>query len=311
MNGVVVVNKPKGITSHDVVRRMRHIAGQRDVGHLGTLDPMATGVLPLVLGRMTRIAQFYDHAQKAYAGTIFFGFATDTYDAEGEMAGEPANANFSRERLEQAMTEFRGKITQTPPPFSAKKIDGVPAYKLARKKESVELKAVKVAVGKFEVTEFREVEPAAGGEGGPEGVGGLRFAEADFVAEVSSGTYVRSLAHDLGQRLGMGAHLKSLCRTRSADFALSDASTLEQLEDAARRGDLEKCAVPARNLLPRFPNVNATEDQMTKIRHGNAVNLPEFSQSEFVKVFYGQGELVAIAKRVAGTLFQPKVVIVA
>src|SRR4051812_7096499 len=139
MDGVLVVNKPKGITSHDVVRRMRHIAQQRDVGHLGTLDPMATGILPLVLGRMTRIAQFYDHAEKTYEGTIFFGFATDTYDAEGKIVGEPQSAGFSQSELEAAMQSFRGEIEQTPPPFSAKKVAGVPAYKLARKNESVPL----------------------------------------------------------------------------------------------------------------------------------------------------------------------------
>jgi tRNA pseudouridine55 synthase len=310
MNGVVVVNKPKGMTSHDVVRRMRHLAQQRDVGHLGTLDPMATGVLPLVLGRMTRIAQFYDHSQKTYEGTILFGFATDTYDAEGKLVGDPASADFGREDLEAAVAEFRGEIQQTPPPFSAKKVAGVAAYKLARKNESVPLKAVSVKVGKFEVTDLRGVRPLAETAVAAIPAGeGLRFAEMTFVAEVSSGTYIRSLAHDLGQRLGVGAHLKFLCRTRSADFTIGEALTLEQLEEAAARGALENCAVPPRKLLPHIPNVNATDEQMTKIRHGNAVNLAEFSQSEFVKVFYGQGELAALAKRVAGTLFQPKVVL--
>src|SRR5207237_8233360 len=127
MNGVVVVNKPKGVTSHDVVRRVRRIAQQRDVGHLGTLDPMATGVLPLVLGRMTRLAQFYDRAEKEYEGTITFGIATDTYDAEGEIVGQPKSVDFSRDELETVLTEFRGEIEQMPQPFSAKKSAGVPA----------------------------------------------------------------------------------------------------------------------------------------------------------------------------------------
>lgn len=311
MNGVLVVNKPKGMTSHDVVRRVRHIAQQRDVGHLGTLDPMATGVLPLVLGRMTRIAQFYDHAEKAYEGEIVFGVATDTYDAEGKVVGEPGSAEFTAAELEAAIAEFRGEIEQTPPPYSAKKVDGVPAYKLARKNESVPLKSVRVTVGKFDVTDFQPIAPT------PEMVtlagrplDGLRFASMKFSVEVSSGTYVRSLAHELGRKLGCGAHLQSLCRTRSAEFVLDGAWTLDNLASKATAGELEDCALPARQLCPHMPSVNATDDQMTKIRHGNAVNLSEFTQAELVKVFYGQRELVAIARRVAGTLFQPKIVMV-
>src|SRR5438045_4970661 len=137
MDGVLVVNKPKGITSHDVVRHVRRIAQQRDVGHLGTLDPMATGVLPLVVGRMTRLAQFYDRSEKKYEGSIIFGIATDTYDAEGEIIGQSKSVDFSRDELTAALNEFRGEIEQMPPSFSAKKVAGVPAYKLARKKEEV------------------------------------------------------------------------------------------------------------------------------------------------------------------------------
>jgi tRNA pseudouridine55 synthase len=311
MNGVLVVNKPQGMTSHDVVRRVRHLAKQRDVGHLGTLDPMATGVLPLVLGRMTRIAQFYDHAAKAYEGTVLFGVATDTYDAEGKMVGEPASVAFTKDQLVAALESFRGEIEQTPPPFSAKKIAGVPAYKLARRNEAVELKAVRVTVGKFEITEFRHLEPDEQLETlCARLLAGIKFAEIGFVAEVSSGTYVRSLAHDLGQKLGCGAHLRSLCRTGSAEFTLEGAVSLEQLEAKAAAGELEDCAVPPRLLLPHMPGVHASDEQMAKIRHGNAVNLSEFSNAELIKVFYGQGELTCIAKRVAGTLFQPKVVLV-
>src|SRR6185312_1539581 len=266
MNGVLVVNKPKGMTSHDVVRRVRHIAQQRDVGHLGTLDPMATGVLPLVLGRMTRIAQFYDHAEKAYEGEIVFGIATDTYDAEGKVVGGPVSPAFTKDELVDTVASFRGEIEQTPPPYSAKKVAGVPAYKLARKNESVPLKSVRVTVGKFEITEFRHVEPNEQLEalcGRP--LTGMRFAAIRFVAEVSSGTYVRSLAHDLGQKLGCGAHLQSLCRTRSAEFSLDNAWTLDDLAAKATADELEACAVPARQLCPHMPSVNATYDQMTKI----------------------------------------------
>ena len=227
------------------------------------------------------------------------------------MAGEPVSPAFTKDELVDAVASFCGDIEQTPPPFSAKKVAGVPAYKLARNNEAVELKSVHVTVGKFEITQFRHVEPNEQLEalcGRP--LAGMRFAEIKFTTEVSSGTYVRSLAHDLGQKLGCGAHLRALCRTRSAEFTLERARTLDELGAKAASGELDDCAIPVRELLPKFPGVHASDEQMAKIRHGNAVNLSEFSSVEMIKVFYGQGELVCIAKRVAGTLFQPKVVMV-
>src|SRR5512146_2887312 len=182
MNGVLVVDKPAGMTSHDVVNRVRRIVRERSVGHLGTLDPMATGVLPLVLGRLTRLAQFYTASEKVYEGTIRFGFATDTYDSEGEPSGAPAPVRFAFDELRRAATRFRGVIEQMPPPFSAKKIQGVPAYKLARKKQEVELQPVAVEIKEFEIESFE-------GE------------VAHFRARVASGTYMRSVAHDLGREM--------------------------------------------------------------------------------------------------------------
>src|SRR4051812_11873026 len=151
MNGVLVIDKPAGLTSHDVVYRVRKIVGERSVGHLGTLDPMATGVLPLVLGNMTRLAQFYLKSDKRYEGTIRLGLATDTYDAEGEPVGPPQPVNVTVDRLREMAKRFTGKIQQTPPPFSAKKIAGVPAYKLARKNKEVDLAGVEVEVREFEI----------------------------------------------------------------------------------------------------------------------------------------------------------------
>src|SRR5437868_3806238 len=176
MNGVVVINKPAGLTSHDVVARVRRLLRERSVGHLGTLDPMATGVLPLVLGRMTRLAQFYLGAEKCYQGAIRFGFATDTYDADGDLVGPKREAALDLKTVQQAASAFLGKIEQMPPPFSAKKIAGVPAYKLARKKTEVPLKAVQVEVKEFEILSV---------------TGDL----AQFRATVGSGTYLRSIAH--------------------------------------------------------------------------------------------------------------------
>ncbi len=290
MNGVLVIDKPAGMTSHDVVARVRRLLQERSVGHLGTLDPMATGVLPLLLGRMTRLAQFYGDAEKSYEGEIRFGFATDTYDAEGDPLGEPQPVNLSLEQVREAARRFLGRIEQIPPPFSAKKIAGVPAYKLARKKKEVELQPVQVEVRELEILS-------------------LSGDRAQFRSRVASGTYLRSIAHELGMVLGVGAHLASLRRTASAEFSLEDARTLQQLEAAAQARDPEREFVHPRRVLPGFPSVTVADDLAAKVRHGIAVNLPEMSKAKFVKVFVGQSELIAIASRVAGTLFHPKVVL--
>jgi tRNA pseudouridine55 synthase len=180
MNGVLVIDKPAGLTSHDVVNRVRRILGQRSVGHLGTLDPSATGVLPIVIGNLTRLAQFYAHAEKTYEGVIRFGFATDTYDADGEPTTPQQDVRLSLDALRAIAADFHGTIEQVPPPFSAKKIAGVPAYKLARKKKEVVLKPVQVEIKEFEI-----LSAAAD--------------QATFRARVASGTYMRSIAHEIGQ----------------------------------------------------------------------------------------------------------------
>jgi tRNA pseudouridine55 synthase len=290
VDGVLIINKPAGITSHDVVVRVRRITGEKSVGHLGTLDPMATGVLPLVLGHFTRLAQFYNDADKRYQGIIRFGFATDTYDAEGERLGSEQPVHLSLEHVRGAAAGLTGKLNQLPPPFSAKKVSGVPAYKLARKGKEVELPPKPVEVRQFEITEW---------DG----------KDAGFTAWVSSGTYVRTLAHDLGRTLGPGAHLVALERTAVREFTLSEAHNLEQLEEAVAVGGLEEIFLHPRLVLPEFPAVTAPAESVARIKHGSAVNLPEFSKAGTVRVFAGQRELLAIARRVAGTLFQPKVVL--
>jgi tRNA pseudouridine55 synthase len=290
MNGVLVVDKPAGPTSHDVVSRVRKILQQRSVGHLGTLDPLATGVLPLVLGNFTRLAQFYLAVEKTYEGVIRFGFSTDTYDAEGEPTSALQTVALSLPLLQTLASGFCGVSEQMPPPFSAKKIHGVPAYKLARKHKEVPLKPVKVDIKEF-------------------GILSVENDRAQFRARVGSGTYMRSVAHDMGQQLGCGAHLESLRRTASGEFELGDARTFEQIEAAAGRGEAEELFIHPRKLLPQFPGVTANEEAAGGIRNGRAVNLPELSSARMVKVFQGQKELIAIAARVAGTLFQPKIVL--
>jgi tRNA pseudouridine55 synthase len=288
MNGVVVIDKPQGLTSHDVVNRVRRILGQRSVGHLGTLDPSATGVLPIVAGNLTRLAQFYAHSEKVYEGVIRFGFATDTYDADGEPTTPPCDVRLDIQRVQAMAADFRGVIEQVPPPFSAKKIAGVPAYKLARKKQEVTLKPVRVEIKELAILALNDE---------------ASDTRARFRARVASGTYMRSLAHDMGQRLGCGAHLASLRRTAVAEFVIEDAHTLEELEQAIQQGSAEDVFVHPRKLLPQFPSVMATDENVVLIRAGRAVNLPELSRGPLVKVFRGQRELIAIATRVAGTLF--------
>jgi tRNA pseudouridine55 synthase len=292
MNGVLVIDKPQGLTSHDVVNRARRILGERSVGHLGTLDPSATGVLPLVIGSFTRLAQFYAHAEKIYEGVIRFGLATDTYDADGEATSTLQSVILKRDEMETMAASFRGTIEQMPPPFSAKKVGGVPAYKLARKQREVTLKAVLVEIKEFALLE----------------VAGDRLA---FRAHVGSGTYLRAIAHDMGQKLGCGAHLAALRRTAVAEFHIEDACRLEDLELAMRQGaDVQETLfVHPRKLAPQLPGVTATEENVAHIRAGRAVNLPEMSRAPLVKVFYGQRELVAIATRIAGTLFHAGIVL--
>jgi len=293
MNGVLIVDKPSGLTSHDVVNRVRRILDQPSVGHLGTLDPLATGLLPLVTGSLTRLAQFYTSSEKTYEGTIRFGFATDTYDSDGEPSSPTQTVNVVLEELRDLAGGFVGLIDQMPPPFSAKKIKGVPAYRLARKHKDVPLKVVKVEIKEFKIL-------------------GVEGDRASFRARVASGTYMRSVAHDMGQRMGCGAHLTSLRRTAVGEFTLGDAHTLEELSAAARVNrpdEVEAMFIHPRRLLPQFPCVTESDEIAAQIRNGRAANLPELSQAKQVKVFAGQRELIAIATRIAGTLFHPRIVL--
>ena len=314
MNGVLIIDKPAGLTSHDVVNRVRRILQQRDIGHLGTLDPMATGVLPLVTGNLTRLAQFYTASEKCYEGTIRFGFSTDTYDAEGEPTSAEQQVILKEEEIEAIAARFRGVIEQTPPPFSAKKIKGIPAYKLARKQQVVILKPVQVEIKKLTIL-------------------AVEADRARFRTRVASGTYMRSVAHDMGQALGCGAHLESLRRTAVAEFTLEDCHTLDELANlchpdrsfafpegkgsavegpfatAPDTTSLESLFIHPRKLLPQLPSVTADDLTVSRIRSGRTVNLPELSRARQVKVFSGQRDLIAIATRVAGTLFHPKIVL--
>jgi tRNA pseudouridine55 synthase len=290
VNGLLVIDKPTAMTSHDVVSRLRRATGESMVGHLGTLDPMATGVLPLLLGKYTRLAQFFGPMPKAYSGAIRFGFGTDTYDADGIPVAPIAACLPTNEEIRAAAVHFRGQVVQTPPPFSAKKVDGKPAYKAARRGETVVLKPVSLTIEEF-------------------AIGELEGDCAEFTMRISSGGYVRSVAHDMGRALGCGAHLARLRRTAAGPFTLAQALTLDEMCTLADAGTLEQSLPHPRTLLPELPATTADTWIAGRLRNGNAVNLPEFSNAPLAKVFAGQRDLVAIVRRVAGTLFQPIVVL--
>jgi tRNA pseudouridine55 synthase len=291
MNGLLVLDKPAGLTSHDVVDVVRRATGERSIGHLGTLDPMATGVLPLLLGRYTRLAQFFAMAEKTYEGTIRFGFATDTFDAQGPPAGEPRPLTLSLSELRTLAARFHGEMLQMPPIFSAKKIAGVPAHKLARAGKPVEVKPARIVIHRFELLSLD---------------GDL----ARFEMHVSAGGYVRSVAHELGQLAGCGAHLATLRRTQAGAFTLAQAIGLDDLKAlAASPCEIERRLPHPRTLLPEMPSVTVDENVAGRLRNGMQVNLPEYSTAPLVKVFTSPTELLGIAKRIAGTLMQPIVVL--
>jgi len=316
-DGALVIDKPQGKTSHDIVDAVRHLAGFRQVGHLGTLDPLATGVLVLLLGRATRLVQFYSGRRKRYTAGFRFGFATDTYDSEGQAQGPDTAPALERSVLEQFANERVGLFAQMPPAFSAKKIHGRPAYELARKKQPVLLKPVDV-----EVFEYRLL--------------GIEGSIARFVIECSSGTYIRSLAHEMGEKLGVGAHLTEISRTAVGEFSLEQALKLEELAEASRNGKFQDCVIKLEHLLPNFPRVTVLPVVEKRVRHGSKFTImlsqlesgrtepPSGATAQLdsvlprlgrggphaprLRVFSQQQKLVAIAEAVVPRTYQPIVV---
>ena len=309
-DGALVIDKPKGRTSHDVVDAVRHLAGMRQVGHLGTLDPLATGVLVLLLGRATRLVQFYSGRRKRYSAGFRFGFATNTFDSDGEAEGPDAAPTLDRSVLEKFAAERVGRFEQMPPSFSAKKVHGRPAYELARKKQVVELKPVEVEVFEYKLTEID----------GP---------IARFVVECSSGTYIRALAHEMGQKLGCGAHLAEISRLAVGEFSLEQAIKLEELAEGAKAGKFADYLIKLENLLPNFPRANVLPIVERRVRHGTKFNITVAqiqpgrvevapgATSELdggepkaakLRVFNQQNKLIAIAEAVVPRTYQPVVV---
>ncbi len=259
------------------------------VGHLGTLDPMATGVLPLVLGHATRLAQFFGRDQKVYEGVIRFGYSTNTYDREGTPISEPVRPSITPEQFEAALSHFRGTFPQVPPPVSAKKIAGTPAYRLARRNQPVVLEPVEVTVHSLEVRDFD--------------------GETVSVRVVcSAGTYLRSIAHDLGQMLGCGAFLDSLRRTASGEFRVEDAHTIPELEQLASESRFAEAVTSASELLPGFPKELVDMFTAGQIRQGRDFRVSPFRSREgkrYVKAVTSDGELIAIGEVRMPNVYHP------
>jgi tRNA pseudouridine55 synthase len=252
LSGILNVDKPPGITSHDVVDVLRRVAGQRKVGHAGTLDPMATGVLLLCLGQATRVAEYLMAGRKRYRATIVLGATTDTYDADGEVISQGGAVDFSQAEIEAGLARFVGRIEQVPPMYSALKRDGQPLHKLARKGETVERAPRPVEIDEIVL---------------------LDWTSPSLIVEVacSSGTYIRSLAHDLGQQLGSGAHLAALVRLQSGQFTLEGAASLERLEEAFEHGQEDQYLLPLDEALLDWPALIVGANDARRIGQGQAV----------------------------------------
>jgi tRNA pseudouridine55 synthase len=295
MNGVLVIDKPAGPTSHDVVARVRRALGTPRVGHTGTLDPLATGVLPLVVGTATRLASLLIAGEKEYVAGIRLGLETETYDAAGRESVPPAPAAIAASDVEGALDGFRGEFDQLPPPYSAKKVDGVRAYKLARKRTPVQPAPARVTVHQLALDEY---------------VDGL----ATVRVSASAGFYVRSLAHDLGKKLGCGAHLETLRRVRAGTFRLEDAITLGALE-----ADLSAAArsiIPVERLLLEIPAVVLNERDRDRAMHGanvaTSISLEPDAGASLTRrrLVDSAGRLVGIAEMRPGGLLHPVIVLV-
>jgi tRNA pseudouridine55 synthase len=310
-DGILVINKPSERTSHDVVESVRRLVGFRGIGHLGTLDPLATGVLVVALGRATRLARFYTGRRKRYTCAVRFGFETDTYDADGEALGPDKAPTLNSEEIAAHAAQFLGKIQQVPPAYSAKKIHGRPAHELARKNEPVKLEPVEVEVFEFLPTS-------------------VEGSVARFTVECGAGTYIRSLAYDLGKLQGSGAHLAEITRTAVGEFTLDDARSLAQLEQDAKGGRLLERVIPLEKLLTDLPRTTVLPIVEKRVRHGakfnitiaqiqpglanEAQNAPAQLDSgdwkpSRLRVFNQQGQLIAIAEPVVPRTYQPLVVL--
>jgi tRNA pseudouridine55 synthase len=310
MDGVLIIDKPAGLTSHDVVARVRRILRERRVGHTGTLDPFATGVLVILVGRATRLAQFLSGADKEYEALIRFGYATATGDLEGEPMSAKQDgpmvehtASWSDAEIEAALASLRGEMEQVPPMYSAKKVKGKKLYELARRGLEIERAAVRVKIHELEALK---------------GSGELLRRNEDGTCDLrvrvvcSAGTYVRTLAESVGAHLGVGAHLAALRRTRAGSLGLEEATTLEELEEQARAGSAERKLISLNAALSWMPSAHLTSEDARIVRHGVAVRVADekYEDGQTVRLVDERGDLIAVALyEAASRTARPRVVL--
>ena len=278
IDGILNIHKPSGMTSHDVVAQVRKLLKQRRVGHAGTLDPAASGVLPICAGQATRVAEYLSESGKEYLATIVFGVETDTYDAEGEITSTTSTGNLNLTGLKQALESFHGQQMQIPPRYSAIKIQGQAAYKRTRAGEEITLEARPIEITRLEIRSWQN---------------------PTLVLDVtcSKGTYIRSLAYDLGKALGCGAYLGGLVRTRSGPFRLEESVTLEELARASEQNELTRYAQPADRALEQYPSLQLNDEDAERVKHGNVFTCESANvERSLARVYNTTGDFIAIAQ---------------
>ena len=288
MNGILIIDKPSGMTSHDVVNRVRRILKIKKVGHTGTLDPFATGVLVMLVGKGTRLAQFLDKDEKAYEAVVRFGFETDTGDRTGSPRSETESpVSMMIQEIKNVLPQFRGELRQTPPMYSAKKIDGKKLYEHARKGVEIERNPVKINIRELELIEPIEIR---------------KHLTVHMRVVCSAGTYVRTLAEDIGRGVGIGAHLQELRRTRAGGFRIEDAATLEELEGS---GDPFKFLRPMNEAVTHLPEFVLDNDRVEKTLNGLSTRVERDDLNDgAVRMVNEDGEVVAV-----GTYSEPERVV--
>ncbi len=300
--GVVVVDKPRGITSHAAVQEVRRITGIKRVGHVGTLDPAARGVLPLLVGKATRLSRFATGWEKEYHATLRLGEARDTQDLDGEVTFRGETGSLTEEAIRDALTRFTGEIEQTPPMYSAKKVGGVPLYKLARKGKEVERKAKRVTVYRLEATDIRPGEP---------------FWEVDFELRCSSGTFVRTICHDVGELLGCGGVLATLVRAAAGPFTIDDALTLDEVRARWNEGGAAAVLRPVADCFSPEQRVVVNSAGHAKLRNGQTITLADTTPPtaeeipEPALLYTPGGTLLAVARPLGSPVwgFRPTAVL--